>query len=93
MCFGLWQVWSSVEPLNRRYLDQVARYVPPCDVEASGQVRQGEALVDRTDVSDAVAGVHHHAGQESCHTTTTGSDSQLPAQAFPFKQTHLERRA
>lgn len=51
-----------------RYLDEVASYVPSCDVQASGQVRQREALVHRTDVSDAVPRVDHHAGQESCKT-------------------------
>lgn len=52
-----------------RYLDEVTCYVPPGDVEASGQVRQREALVDRADVSDAVTGVHHHASQESWQKT------------------------
>lgn len=46
------------------HLDEVACNVPPCDVEASGQVGQGEALVHRTDVCDAVAGVDHHSGQQ-----------------------------
>lgn len=49
----------------RWYLDEVACYVPPCNVEASGQVGQGEALVHGTDVSDAVTRVDHHPGQKS----------------------------
>lgn len=47
------------------YLDEVACDVPPCDVEASGQVGQGEALVHRTDVCDAITGVNHHSSQQS----------------------------
>lgn len=50
------------------YLDEVASYVSPCDVQAPGQVRQREALVHGTDVSDAVPRVDHHASQESCKT-------------------------
>lgn len=55
-------------PKGRRYLDEVASDVSPCDVQAPGQVRQREALVHRTDVSDAVPRVDHHASQESCKT-------------------------
>ncbi len=51
------------------YLDEVACYIPSCDVEASGQVRQGEALVHRTDVSDAVTGVDHHSSQQALNKT------------------------
>lgn len=38
-----------------RYLNEVASYVSSCDVQPPGQVRQGEALVHWTDVSDAVS--------------------------------------
>lgn len=48
-----------------QYLDEVACNVPSCDVKASGQVRQGEALVHRTDVSDTVPRVDHHSSQQS----------------------------
>lgn len=47
------------------YLDKVAGDVPACDVQASRQVREAEALVHRADVRHAVARVHHDAGQKA----------------------------
>lgn len=68
--------YSSTHTLHRivhtictAYLDEVAGYVPPCDVETSRQVGQREALVNRTDVSDAVARVDHHAGKQTYNKT------------------------
>ena len=67
MCLCCHSFWRKTPPPST-HLDEVARYVPPCDVKAAGQVWEGEALVDGADVSDAVAGVHHHAGQQSYDT-------------------------
>ena len=47
------------------HLDEVAGDVPACDVQASCQVRQAEALVHWTDVCHTVTRVHHHTGQKA----------------------------
>lgn len=47
------------------YLDEVAGYVPACDVQASRQVGQTEALIHRTDVCHTIARVYHHTGQKA----------------------------
>lgn len=50
--------------LETGYLDEVAGDVPACDVQASRQVGQAEALIHWTDVCHTVTRVYHHTGQK-----------------------------
>ena len=47
--------------LEQQELDEVSGNVSACDVQSLGQMRQSEALVDRTDVSDAVTRVNNNS--------------------------------
>ena len=43
-------------------LDQVVGQVPPGEIESGDGVREGEAVVDRDDVRDSIAGIEDDAG-------------------------------
>lgn len=63
----LWHDSKSVGPDIREteYLDEVAGDVPACDVQASRQVGQAEALIHWTDVCHAIPRVDHHTSQKA----------------------------
>ena len=49
--------------LEQQQLDEVSGDVPAGDIQSLGEMRQSEALVDRTDVSDAVTRVNNNSYQ------------------------------
>lgn len=46
------------------YLDKVTGDIPACNVQASCQVRQAEALIHWTDVCHTITRVHYDTSQE-----------------------------
>lgn len=68
------KVGRAVEsvPAHEEEFDQVPRDVATGDVEALGQVREGEPFVHGDDVRDAVSRVDDDAGLEACQRERKG---------------------
>ena len=63
-CCGIWGI---------QYLDEVFGDVSPSNIKSSGQVWQGKALINRTDVGHAISRIHNNTGQKTLNSTNNNN--------------------